>query len=244
MMRNRRHHAFSFAGLVLVGFLAGCGTAKPPPPWQAKTISASDAAVSAYLQGQVKISAIQMKQAQFSASSTGRPDAVYKLNLLQCALDISSLSATLCPRPEDVGIRSDSFDPVVRLDLEAYRAYLLGDSLDETAQARLPETQRAAAALAGTTDGADALKVLVAIEEPLSRLVAAGVWLRRQDLASSGQTGVIALAIDTASQQGWRRPLAAWLTRQIRVAQAAGDTATVQRAHARLAIVLDGVSQE
>jgi hypothetical protein len=108
MIRHRRHHASLFVGLVLVGFLAGCGTAKPPPPWQAKTLSASDAAVSAYLQGQVKIAAIQMKQAQFSASSTGRPEAVYKLNLLQCALDVSSLGATPCPRPEDVGIRSDS----------------------------------------------------------------------------------------------------------------------------------------
>ena len=86
--------------------------------------------------------------------------------------------------------------------------------------------------------------MLVAIEEPLSRLVAAGVWLHRQNAASSAQTGVIALAIDTASHQGWRRPLAAWLPRQIRVAQAAGDAATVQRAQARLAIVLDGVSQE
>ena len=244
MMRRRRHHAPLFASLVLVGFLAGCGTAKPPPPWQAKTLSASDAAVSAYLQGQVKIAAIQMKQAQFSASSTGRPDAVYKLNLLQCALDVSSLSATPCPRPEDVGIRSDSFDPDVRFELEAYRAYLLGDSLDETVQSRLPKAQRAAAALAGTTDAAKALKVLAEIEEPLSRLVAAGVWLRQQNMASSGQTGIIALAIDTASQQGWRRPLAAWLTRQIRVAQATGDAATARRAQARLAIVLDGVSQE
>ena len=244
MMRRRRHHAPLFAGLVLVGFLAGCGTAKPPPPWQAKALSASDAAVSAYLQGQVKIAAIQMKQAQFSASSTGRPDAVYKLNLLQCALDVSSLSATPCPRPEDVGIRSDSFDPDVRFELEAYRAYLLGDSLDETVQSRLPKAQRAAAALAGTTDAAKALKVLAKIEEPLSRLVAAGVWLRQQNMASSGQTGIIALAIDTASQQGWRRPLAAWLTRQIRVAQATGDAATARRAQARLAIVLDGVSQE
>ena len=244
MMRHRRHHASLFAGLVLVGFLVGCGTAKPPPPWQAKTLSTSDAAVSAYLQGQVKVAAIQMKQAQFSASSTGRPDAVYKLNLLQCALDVSSLSATPCPRPEDVGIRSDSFDPDVRFELEAYRAYLLGDSLDETVQSRLPKAQRAAAALAGTTDAAKALKVLAEIEEPLSRLVAAGVWLRQQNMASSGQTGIIALAIDTASQQGWRRPLAAWLTRQIRVAQATGDAATARRAQARLAIVLDGVSQE
>ena len=76
MMRYRRHHASLFAGLVLVGFLAGCGTAKPPSPWQANTLSASDAAVSAYLQGQVQIAAIQMKQAQFSASSTGRPESV------------------------------------------------------------------------------------------------------------------------------------------------------------------------
>lgn len=244
MMRYRRYQASFFVSLALAGFLAGCGAVKPPPAWQAKTVSASDAAVSAYLQGQVKISAIQMKQAQFSASSTGRPDAVYRLNLLQCALDVSSLSETPCPRPEDVGIRSDSFDTDVRAELEAYRAYLLGDSLDETAQARLPKAQRAAAALGGTADEAEALKVLVGIEEPLSRLVAAGVWLHRQNIASPSQKGVIALAVDTASQQGWRRPLAAWLTRQLRVAQAAGDTATAQHAQARLEVVLNGVRQD
>ena len=244
MMRNRRQPASLIASLAVVASLVGCGTAKPPPAWQGKTMSASDAAVNAYLQGQVKVATIQMKQAQFSASSTGRPDAVYKLNLLQCALDVSSLSVVPCPRPEDVGIRSDSFEPDVRLDLEAYRAYLLGDALDETAQARLPGAQRAAAALPGTADEAKVLTVLVAIEDPLSRLVASGVWLRRQNTADTAQNGVIALAVDTASQQGWRRPLAAWLTRQIRVAQAANDQPTAQRAQARLAIVLDGVGQE
>ena len=38
--------------------------------------------------------------------------------------------------------------------------------------------------------------------------------------------------------------LAAWLTRQLRVAQAAGDTATAQHAQARLEVVLNGVRQD
>jgi hypothetical protein len=56
--------------------------------------------------------------------------------------------------------------------------------------------------------------------------------------------GVVALAIDTASREGWRRPLAAWLTHQMQVARAANDLDTAARAQARLSLVLDGVGQK
>jgi len=45
------------------------------------------------------------------------------------------------------------------------------------------------------------------IDSPLSQLLAAGVLLRRGNL---GKTD-IAIAVDTASAQGWRRALLAWL---------------------------------
>ena len=46
-----------------------------------------------------------------------------------------------------------------------------------------------------------------------------------------------ALAVDTASAQGWRRPLIAWLTVQADQAQAAGDAGTAARARRRLAVI-------
>ena len=56
-------------------------------------------------------------------------------------------------------------------------------------------------------------------EEPVSRLVAAAVELRGGTLSPAG----VAAAVDTASAQGWRRPLLAWLGVQLKRAEDAGD---------------------
>lgn len=56
-------------------------------------------------------------------------------------------------------------------------------------------------------------------DDPLARLVDAGVQFRHAKLAPQG----IASAAETASAQGWRRPLLAWLGVQLKRAEAAGD---------------------
>ncbi|MBL8339797.1 MAG: hypothetical protein JNM97_23735, partial [Rhodoferax sp.] len=48
---------------------------------------------------------------------------------------------------------------------------------------------------------------------------------------------VIALATETASAQGWRRPLLAWLGVQAQRAAAAGDGAEAERIRRRMALV-------
>ena len=48
---------------------------------------------------------------------------------------------------------------------------------------------------------------MAAIQDPLSQLVAAGVLFR----SGRATPGVIATAVNTASERGWRRPLLAWL---------------------------------
>jgi hypothetical protein len=50
----------------------------------------------------------------------------------------------------------------------------------------------------------------------------------------------IANAADTASNQGWRRPLLAWLGVQEQRAQAAGDAAAVQQIRRRIALASEG----
>jgi hypothetical protein len=58
-----------------------------------------------------------------------------------------------------------------------------------------------------------------AVEDPLSRLVAAGVQFRSGKITPLGIAG----AVEIASTQGWRRPLLAWLGVQSKRAEADGD---------------------
>jgi hypothetical protein len=76
---------------------------------------------------------------------------------------------------------------------------------------------------------------LSAIADPLSRLVAAGVLIQR----GQATPGVIAQVVDTASAQGWRRPLLAWLKVQQARAQAAGTTDEAARSQRRIDVLLE-----
>ncbi len=72
-----------------------------------------------------------------------------------------------------------------------------------------------------------------AADEPLSRLVATAVSLRKGTLTPSE----IGAAVDTASAQGWSRPLLAWLGVQAKRAQAAGDSETAARLRHRMDLI-------
>jgi hypothetical protein len=71
-------------------------------------------------------------------------------------------------------------------------------------------------------------------EEPLARLVRAGVAFRAGRIVPAE----IAAAIETASAQGWRRPLLAWLEVEARRAEAAGEREAAARLRRRIALVL------
>jgi hypothetical protein len=75
-----------------------------------------------------------------------------------------------------------------------------------------------------------------ATEEPLSRLVAAGVRLKTATIAPEG----IASAIEVASSQGWRRPLLAWLAVQAKRAEEGGDQAALRRIRRRIDLITTG----
>jgi hypothetical protein len=111
---------------------------------------------------------------------------------------------------------------------QAYARYLAGTA-QVTDAASLPQAHRA---LAGGSAAPDA--ALAAIHDPLSRLVAAGVLLRR----NQATPGVVASAVEAASAQGWRRPLLAWLGVQHQRAQAAGANDEAARVQRRIDLLL------
>lgn len=203
--------------LLLAAILfAGCaGT--PPPAWQSDAQGSLERSRSAWLSGNARVAQAEFDRARALLAATGRADLVARAELVRCATAVASLDFGDCPGFE--AIRADA-----PADERAYAAYLAGKATADDI-ARLPAHHRAAASGdAGSLAG---------IEDPFARLVAAGVLMRTGRATPEG----IAVAIDTASAQGWRRPLLAWLTVQKQRAEQAGDAGAVEAIGRRMRLV-------
>ena len=210
-------------GWVAALSIIGCSSSPPAPDWKANAQSALERGTSAYLEGRSAIAEREFGIARSEIARTGRPDLLARAELARCAAQVASLQFDPCSAFE--ALRNDAA-PAER----AYAAYLAGRASAADA-ALLPEQHRAVAS-AATSDAA-AVSSLQAMKDPVARQVAAGVLLQ----AGRANPGVVAMAIDNASAQGWRRPLLAWLKVQEQRAQAAGDATALDIIKRRIALV-------
>jgi hypothetical protein len=210
--------------LLFAGLLAACASAPPAPAWQADAKGAADRAATAYLRGDSKVHEAELARARTAVATTGRAELAARVELMDCALRAAALDFGPCARFE--ALRADAASPE-----RAYADYLAGRTLTREAIALLPLAQQAAAA--ARTGSAVQPAVTQSIEDPQSRLIALAV------LFQSGQASpaLIEQAVDTASAQGWRRPLLAWLKVQAQRAEKVGDAATLQALQRRIALV-------
>jgi len=199
---------------IAVLFLAACASKPLPPDWQADAKGALDGSVDDYLKGHTAAADAGFRSARQATASTGRADYVAQVELVRCAARVASLDFDDCPGY--AGLAQEA-TPQQR----AYADYLYGrwDGLDG---ALLPEQHRPV--LAGGQ--------VAAAADPLARLVAAGAAFKAGRITPEG----IVQAIDTASNQGWRRPLLAWLGVQLKRAEAAGNAPEVRRLQGRIAL--------
>jgi hypothetical protein len=197
--------------------VAACASGPTPPEWQGNARSAIDAAVDAALQGETRAEALAYARARDEAGRTGDPALLARLALMRCAAHAAALAFGPCT---DYEVLREDAAPAER----AYAAHLAGKPLARDDIARLPPAQQGAAAAIAA--GADpAASAVQAIDDPLSRLIAAAALFQ----AGRASPQVIAVAADTASAQGWRRPVLAWLGVQASLAQRAGDGAEAAR---------------
>ena len=202
--------------LALALVLAACSSNPPAPDWEMNAKSASERSVAAYLTGNVRIDAAEQARARAEVARTGRADLLARVELAHCAAQVASLVFDACSAFEPLRADAPSAE-------RAYADYLAGRlaSADVTL---LPESQRAVATSAAALPG---------IQDPLARLVAAGVLFE----TNRADPQVLQIAIDTASAQGWRRPLLAWLNVQLKRAEAAAAGDEAQQLRRRIAIV-------
>jgi hypothetical protein len=182
--------------------------------------ASAERATQAWLAGEPRVEAAEFARARREVASTGRIDVTARVELLRCAGRVAALVVEPCAGFDALAVDAAPAE-------QAYARYLAGRSSAADA-ALLPEPHRL---LAGGSASPDA--ALAAIADPLSRLVAAGVLFQR----SQATPGVIAQAVDTASAQGWRRPLLAWLKVQQARAQAAGAVDEAARLQRRIDLV-------
>ena len=199
--------------------LAACGSGPRVPDWQLNAASATERATSAYLEGKTAVAEREFGMARKQVGSTGQPALAIRVELLRCAVQVAALVFEECAGFTPLQPDASAAD-------QAYARYL-ACSASAADAALLPEPQRAVAAAASDTAAASAA---AAITDPLSRLVAAGALLR----ANRATPELLTMAVNTASSQGWRRAVLAWLNVQLQRAEQAGDNIEASRLRRRI----------
>ncbi|MGB3072603.1 MAG: hypothetical protein WBC18_28915 [Ottowia sp.] len=211
---SERPAVLAILALGLSATLSACSSGPKVPDWSINAVGHVERFTEAYLKGDSRVEMREFDLARAETARTGRPDLVARIELNRCAARVASLVFEPCEGFE--ALRTDASEAE-----RAYANYLAGQVNGHEA-ALLPPQHRALAA-------AD----LASIEDPFSRLVAAGVLMRR----TAATPDTVAAAVDTASRQGWRRPLLAWLGVQARLAEERGNTDEAARIRRRMDLV-------
>jgi hypothetical protein len=213
----------ALAGIALALTLSACGGSLPPPDWKLNAQSGLEAHSKYYLEGNTKLAELNFSKARDAIARSGRPDILARAELARCAARTAALVFETCP-----GYRALAVDaqPTER----AYADFLAGEWAKVEAQL-LPKHY---ASLLGARDDSTRIEALANIKDPQARLIGTALLFKQGLLEPRG----IALAIETSSERGWRRPLLAWLRVEAKRAESAGDSLGLASIKRRIDLLL------
>ncbi|NOT16582.1 MAG: hypothetical protein HOP20_00765 [Sulfuriferula sp.] len=187
--------SLSILTLLLV---SACSSGPSVPDWQLDTQSAMARYSQQYLEGRSKLAAASFDKARNATSATADIAAVAHLELIKCGIAMAALNSAPCSAYTRLA-------PSNTVDANYYR--LLTGDFQHIDKQQIPSQYQAWLMSKNTNDINTQLNQ---ISNPVSRLIATSLSiLHRPHNATTVQIG-----IDTASAQGWRRPLLAYLLLQ------------------------------
>jgi hypothetical protein len=209
--------------LSLALMLAACGGKPPVPDWKTDSVSLIDRYKKAELKGENMLAERYFEQALAAVGSTSKLEESATLHLIRCATRQASLSFEPCTGYLEFarfGAKAED---------EAYYHFLAGQ-WDKLGSKKLPAQYRDFLA---NRDAARNLGILQKIDDPLSRLIAISVTVMRKQ----ADEAILNLATETASEQGWRKPLLVYLKLQENRAGVKGDEVQLEKLRARIKLV-------
>ena len=203
--------------------LTGCG-AKPAPLWISSGHKQLESFKQDFLTGRdSSITESHFRKAVEEIKKGGDADLLGKAWLTRMALQVAIREEL----EEGEYLKIESVEPV-----PANRNFylLLKGDTGQVDVSLLPEAYRPFWKAFLSRDATKAAASIAAIEDPIPRLIASGLAVshRLEDDA------LLRTAVETASRNGWKRALSAWLERLQSYYEAAGDVKNASAIRARI----------
>lgn len=196
--------------------IAACSSTPAPKDWSANTFSGQQSATKYLLLGETKKAQAAISQLRKDLAATARTDLAAKTELALCAIEQASLKMPPCEAFEKLKIDA--------LPAELAYAQFLSGQWVGLQVALLPEQYQA------MVQHSQPESQLIAIKSPISRLIAGSVLLQKNQLSAKS----LELMVDTASQEGWRKPVLAWLNIQFNIFEKNNATEQAQQIKRRI----------
>jgi hypothetical protein len=185
--------------LIIFCFLAGCSS-KPVPDWTLNSFNRLEAFKKNYLEGNLPIAEMHFKKAVEEIKMSGDLDILARAYLTRMAMQAAVLEK----------VQDDDFRKIEAAESHTenanYHLFLTGN-LNRVQESLLPTPYHDVLKLLLQGRPDKLAGALAEIKDPVSRLIASGVCTR----LDQSDEGVLKLAAETASQNGWKKALLAYL---------------------------------
>lgn len=213
--------------LSLLLLIGGCGGSRPTPAWLAEGHQQLETFKTDFLTGRAPlITETHFHKAVEEIKKSGDFDLLGKAWLTRMALQVAVLE-----NPEEGEYGKIAAAQAVPAN-DQFHLFLTGDAA-RVDGALLSVQYRPLLRALQNGHTSDAEAAVAEIEDPLSRLIAAGLAVRRH----LENVAILQRAVETASQNGWKRALLAWLKRLATLHEAAGETAKAAAVRQRIGLL-------
>ena len=188
--------------ITMLIFICACSSSQPIPQWKDTASRQLENYKINFLTDKEDATEPHFVNAKKAISSNNDLNLLATVYLIKYALHVAALE----------NFDDSEFLRIDKLQTNAAnRAYynFLKGNFAAVDGSLLPANYSKVLPLMATKNLPDARREIASISDPLSLLIACGVWVKHLPCDES----ILMLAIDTAAKQGWRRPLWAYLTR-------------------------------
>lgn len=212
--------------LVMILFVCACGSAQRLPDWKDKAFRNFENYKKNFLNGKEGMSEPHFVKAKQALSDGNDLNLLARLYLTKYALHTAALENF----DDSEFVRINKIQPSE--SNFAYYNFLKGN-FSVVEDSLLPASYSGILKIARNKDLAKAIEEINSIGDPVSRLIACGVWVKY----FSYDENILQSAINTSAENGWRRPLWAYLIKLQKYYLDRGETAKAKNVSDRLDVL-------